>query len=144
MKCQSRDVSLKGVGIVGSVKGSLSEKPGVDKYCIWPGVVNAASKRGSVGWSWSLAALFCNRPPNLFSWRLGGEGSCLHCTLKNRAISCRWRLLAKDGQPSFSRQKVTCEVTSLLGTKGMFPIKKRTQALCTIWRSTPLVRSTSM
>ena len=49
-------MSLKGVGVEGSVKGSLSEKLGVAKYCILPGVVNAASKRGSTGWNWSLAA----------------------------------------------------------------------------------------
>ena len=55
-------MSLKGVGVEGSVKGSLSEKLGVAKYCILPGVVNAASKRGSTGWNWSLAALLCKRP----------------------------------------------------------------------------------
>ena len=49
--CHSREVSKKGVSVDGSVNVSRKEreKPGVARYCVRPGVVNAASKSGSPG-----------------------------------------------------------------------------------------------
>ena len=37
-------MSLKGVGVEGSVKGSLNEKPDVAKYCVQPGVADAIGR----------------------------------------------------------------------------------------------------
>ena len=69
MECQSRDVNLKGVGVKGSVNGSLREKPGVDRCCIRPGVVHVASEWGIIGCSWLLDALLGNSPSSFIFCR---------------------------------------------------------------------------